>query len=444
MIWVYRLLFPFMLVAMAPRYLLRMRRRGGYGGAFWHRVGVPPRMASRAPGTRRVWLQAVSVGEVLAIEPILRALVSEGIEVVLTTTTSTGYRVAADRRLPFAAVAYFPIDWMPFSAPAWRRIDPDLAVVAEGERWPEHLRQAAARGVPVLCINGRISDRSFRRLRRFPPAASFVLGGITRLLASSGEDAARFRTLGYPSDRMEVTGNIKLDVEIPRLGVGDLAALRRTLGLPARSLVLLGSSTWPGEEAALIGALLGARAKGIGCSLLLVPRHAERRPEIEKLLGTTGLSYHFRSQGPAPGEVDVAVGDTTGELRQLTQVSDVVFVGKSLAPHTEGQTPVEAAILGKPVLFGPGMGNFRSIARDLLGRGAARPVDDAADLGAKAAVLLLDPSQREAMAEAAARWHSENGGAVRRTLEAIREELAKPPSPNRRRDASLSYRRGPA
>ena len=121
-----------------------------------------------------------------------------------------------------------------------------------------------------------------------------------------------------------------------------------------------------------------------------------------------------------------------------------MFVGKSLAPHTEGQTPVEAAILGKPVLMGPGMGNFRSIARDLLGRGAARAVADAADLGAQAAVLLLDPAQREAMAAAAARWHAENGGAVQRTLEAIREELAKPPRPNQSRDASLSYGGRPA
>jgi 3-deoxy-D-manno-octulosonic-acid transferase len=444
MIWIYRLLFPFMLLAMAPRYLLRMRRRGGYGEGFWHRLGVPPRMAARAPGARRVWLQAVSVGEVLAVEPILRALESEGIEVVLTTTTSTGYRVAVDRLLPVRGIAYFPIDWMPFSARAWRRFAPDLAVVAEGERWPEHMRQAASRGVPVLCINGRISDRSFRRLRRFPFVASFVFGGITRLLASSGQDAGRFRKLGYPPDRVAVTGNIKLDVEIPLLDGEGRASLRRALGLPSGSRVLLGSSTWPGEEAALIDALLHARSKGIDCSLLVVPRHAERRSEIEKLLKATSLSFHFRSQGPAPCEVDVAVADTTGELRSLSQVSDVVFVGKSLAPHTEGQTPVEAAVLGKPVLMGPGMGNFRSIAGDLLERGAARTVADAPDLCVQAAILLRDPALREVMAAAAARWHEENGGAVERTLAAIREELAKTPTPDRARDGSLSYGGRPA
>jgi 3-deoxy-D-manno-octulosonic-acid transferase len=313
---------------------------------------------------------------------------------------------------------------MPFSSRAWARISPDLAIVTEGERWPEHMHQAKSRGVPVLSINARISDRSFRRLRRFPAAAAFVLDGMTRILAGSAQDARRFREMGYPADRISVTGNIKLDVRIPLLDEAGRARLRLELGLPAGRLVLLGSSTWPGEEAALVDALLAARSRGIACSLLIVPRHAERRAEVERLLRSTPLSYHMRSRGPAPGVVDVAVGDTTGELRAMTQLADVVFVGKSLAPHTEGQTPVEAAALGRPILFGPGMGNFRSIARDLLERGAARSVADAADLSEQAAALLRDPAQREALSAAAASWQGDNGGAVDRTLAAIRGEFA--------------------
>ena len=426
MIWIYRLLFPLILLTTAPYYLWRMRRRGGYGRGFWHRFGLPPRLAARRPGVRRVWLQAVSVGEILAVEPIVRALAADGVEVVLTTTTSTGYRVAADRYLPVvSAIAYFPVDWMPFSSRAWARISPDLAIVTEGERWPEHMHQARGHGVPVLCINARISDRSFRRLRRFPAVAEFVLRPMTRLLAGSPQDARRFRDLGYPAERVAVTGNIKLDVQIPRLDEAGRAALRAELGLPAGRLVVLGSSTWPGEEAALVNALVAARAKGVECSLLLVPRHAERRAEIERMLMETGLSYHMRSLGPAPGMVDVAVGDTTGELRTMAQIADVVFVGKSLAPHTEGQTPVEAAALCKPILFGPGMGNFRAIARDLHDRGAARSVVDAADLCDQVLALLRDPAQRGLISAAAASWRNDNGGAVDRTLEAIREELAK-------------------
>ena len=424
MIWVYRLLFPFAMVAMSPYYLLRMRRMGGYGEGFWHRLGLPPGVGPRRPGVRRVWLQAVSVGEMLAVEPILRALKEDGTEVVLTTTTSTGFRLASERYRGLAsAIAYFPVDWLPFSARAWDAFSPDLAIVTEGERWPEHLHQAKRRRVPAICINARISDRSFRRLRRFPAAARFVLDGMTRLLAGSELDAGRFRELGFPAGRICVTGNIKLDVNIALLDEAGRAGLRRELGLPAGRLVLLGSSTWPGEEAALVGALAGARARGVACSLLIVPRHAERRSEVEGLLRATGLSYHLRSLGPAPAEVDVAVGDTTGELRSMTQLADLVFVGKSLPPHTEGQTPVEAAALGKPVLFGPGMANFRSIARDLLDRGAARTVADAAALAVQAGALLGDKEARDAISAAASVWRSDNGGGVGRTLDAIRAQL---------------------
>lgn len=423
MLWVYRLLFLPVLLVVAPAYLLRMRKRGGYGKNFGQRFGAGPRLPAKTLGRRRVWLQAVSVGEMLAIGPLLEGLHRDGVEIYLTTTTSTGYRLARERYAAITAgIGYFPLDGWPFVVRAWRRIDPDLVVLAEGERWPEFLQQAKRRGVPVLSINARLSDRSYRRLRRFPAAARLMLDGVTRLLPGSADDAARFAELGFPRGRMETTGNIKLDVQIARLGEAERAALRRELGLPD-GLVLLGSSTWPGEEAALVAAWQQAQAAGVRCALLLVPRHAERRAEIERELAATGLRYHFRSRGAAAGEVDVAVGDTTGELRKFTQLADLVFVGKSLAPHTEGQTPVEAAALEKPILFGPGMGNFRPIARDLLARGAAVEVSDPAALAARVATLLGDEAARAQLAAAAGQWRRENAGAVARTLAVIRAEL---------------------
>ncbi len=423
-LWLYRLLFIPALVVLAPRYLLRMRRRGGYRDGFRQRFGDQP-VVPRKPGVPRVWLQAVSVGEMLAIGPILEALRRDGVEVYLTTTTSTGYRLASDRyRGLTVAIAYFPIDWWPFVTRAWRRVAPDVVLLTEGECWPELLRQATKRGVPVICVNARLSDRSFARLNTWRPAARLMLGGITRLLPASAEDEARFATLGVPRERMQTTGNIKLDVQIPVLGAGERAQLRRELGLPDDVPVLLGSSTWPGEEAALVAALLRVRAAGQRCSLLLVPRHAERRLEIERQLAAAQLRFHFRSRGRTPAEVDVAVGDTTGELRKLTQLADLVFVGKSLPPHTEGQTPVEAAALGKPILFGPGMSNFRVIARDLVGRGAARSVADAVELAGVSEKLLRDEGARRALAAAAAQWRGENAGAVERTLAVIRREIA--------------------
>lgn len=426
MLWLYRLVFLPALVVLAPRYLWRMRRRGGYRQKFQHRFGAGHQLPPKRAGVPRIWLQAVSVGEVLAIAPLLDALIRDGsAEVYLTTTTSTGHRVADDRYFGFVAgLGYFPIDWWLFSRLAWRSIDPDLVILTEGERWPEHIHQANVRGVRVVSINARLSDRSFRRLRRFGFARQAVFGGIDRLLPSSAADEARFRDLGVPAERLFTTGNIKLDLRTAPLSPAERAELRRELGV-GDGFLLLGSSTWPGEERALLQAWQTARNRGADCTLLIVPRHAERRPELERLLREAEVLHHFRSRGPAPCTVDVAVADTTGELRKLTQLADLVFIGKSLPPNEGGQTPVEAAALEKPMLFGPRMSNFRTIAAELVASGAARETADASALAESVSELLGDPERREAMAAAAGQWQRNNAGAVDRTLAVIREELAK-------------------
>ena len=426
MLWLYRLLFLPALLVLAPRYLWRMRRRGGYRENFAQRFGAVPRLPAKRPGLPRIWLQAVSVGEMLAIAPLLEALRKENLaEIYLTTTTSTGFRLGVERYAGRALeVGYFPMDWWPFSRRAWRRVAPDLVILTEGERWPEHIHQAKARGVPVICINARLSDRSFRRMRSVRAAVQPLLGGITRLLPCSAEDEARFRELGFPAERLRTTGNIKLDVTIPPLDAAARAELRASAGLDA-GLVLLGSSTWPGEEAVLLEALRRARGEGMACSLLVVPRHAERRKEIEPVMRASGLTFHFRSQGAAAETVDVAVGDTTGEMRNFLQLADVVFVGKSLPPHTEGQTPVESAALGQPLVLGPGMANFRAIARELVAQGAAVQVADAEELKTELMSLLRDAGRRAALAAAAQAWQQANVGAVERTLAVLREMLGR-------------------
>lgn len=403
-----------------------MRRRGGYRRNFSQRFGAVHRLRIKQPGVRRIWLQAVSVGEMIAIAPLIEAFQRDpSVEVYLTTTTSTGYKVAQDRYSgQVIGIGYFPLDWWWFSRRAWRNVVPDLVILTEGERWPEHIHQAKVRGVPVLCINARISDRSFQRMASVRAVVQPLLGGITRLLPCSEWDAQRFRALGFPADRLTMTGNIKLDLTISRLSAAERTQLRGELGLDGQR-VLLGSSTWPGEEAALIEALKKSRSTGLSVSLLLVPRHAERRLEIQNLLSKSGLTFHFRSRGHAAGPVDVSVADTTGELRRLTQLADVVFVGKSLPPHTEGQTPIEAVALEKPVLFGPGMSNFRQIAAELVAAGAAQTVADSGYLSARALALLGDEFRCALMTEAARKWYDSNRGAVKRTLAVIREELEK-------------------
>jgi len=427
MIWLYRILFVPALLVLLPYYLWRMRRRGGYAENFSQRFGGTDALPARTPGRKRIWLQAVSVGEMLAIAPLLEALhQAGGADVYLTTTTSTGYKLAKEKYGALTlGIGYFPLDFWPCSARAWRRIQPDLCVLMEGERWPEHVHQAASRGVPVLGVNARLSDRSYRRSLRFGFLLRPLTRGITRLLCASRRDEQRFKSLGFAPAQLQTTGNLKLDVTIPPLAAAEAVQLRRELGLGDGGLVLLGSSTWAGEEEALLETLQTARARGLPVSLLLVPRHAERREELRALLAKTGLKFHFRSAGAAPGRVDVAVGDTTGELRKFTQLADVVFVGKSLAPHDGGQTPVEAAVLGKPLLHGPHMTNFREIIRTLTEAGAVRKVETHAELVRVAVELLQDTIQRGQLAAAARDWADANRGATDRTLAVIRELLAR-------------------
>lgn len=426
LIFLYRLLFLPLLLLTSPYYLWRMRRRGGYSEGFWHRFGAVPALPPKRAGVKRIWLQAVSVGEVLAIAPLLEAFQREGgIEVYLTTTTSTGYKLVREKYAALTVgIGYFPLDFWAFTSRTWRKVQPDLCVLMEGERWPEHVRQGFRRGVPMISVNARMSDRSFRRSVRFRWLLRPLSHGVTRILCASKRDEQRFKAIGFNGGRLLTTGNLKMDVSIPLLGTAEHAQLKRELGLGA-GLVLLGSSTWPGEEEALITALKSARSAGLAVSLLLVPRHAERREELRALLEKSGLKFHFRSQGPAVEIVDVAIGDTTGELRKFTQLADLVFTGKSLAPHDGGQTPVEAAVLGKAILHGPHMTNFREIIRALTDFGAVRKVETHEKLVSVAVELLGDEAQRDRLAEAARAWGEANRGATARTLAVIKAELGK-------------------
>lgn len=377
MIWLYRGLFLPALACVLPYYGWRMWRRGGYRRDFAHRLGwlrnVPPRQS----GVKRIWLQAVSVGELLALDPVLRRLAERPeVEVFLTTTTSTG-RAEMEKR--YAALCawrgIFPLDFQPFTAGAWRRIDPDLVVLMESELWPEHLHQAARRKVPVILANARMSDRSARRYERFRWFARPLLAPLSQILAVSEGDRERFAALGLGAP-VEVMGNLKFDFDPePVLARDQIDALRAELGLGTTDLLLVGASTWPGEERLLASLVARFRAEGLPVRALLVPRHAERRAEIERELADLPLRTHFRTRGAAaPDSVELYLGDTTGELRRFLQLADLVFVGKSLPPHTQGQTPIEAAAYKKSIVFGHGMSNFGMITTDLLQAGAATAV----------------------------------------------------------------------
>lgn len=427
MSWAYRILFPPLLLLALPYYVWRMLRRGGYGTGFSQRLGFFPSLPPKTPGRTRIWLQAVSVGEIEAIGPLLRQLHASGrVEIILTTTTSTGYRLARDNYAQVVAqVGIFPADLWPCSALAWSRIQPDRVILIEGELWPEHLTQARDRGVPALLINARLSDKSFARHRRFRPLSRVLLNHFDLIAAGSEEDARRFRELGLDP---VVTGNLKFDVanEAP-MSATERQALRASLGFgpDAATIVLLGASTWSGEEDALLGALPYLRAAGHDVRLLLVPRHSERRKGIRDDIAAAGLPCHQRStDGPeAPAGTLVHLADTTGELRRLTRAADIAFCGKSLAPHHGGQTPIEAAAAGVALVYGPRMSNFRDICRGLEQAGAACPVADASELRQRLWELCADGARRAELGRRAAAWHAGNRGATERTVALILDGL---------------------
>jgi 3-deoxy-D-manno-octulosonic-acid transferase len=425
-LWIYRVLFIPLLLVIGPIYMWKSRGRRGAKMAYRQRMGRMPELPPKSPGIKRVWIQAVSVGEFLAVQPIIDALLEDkGVEVVLTTTTITSQKIAqekyGDRVL---MLGYFSADFWPWVSRAWRGLDPDLMLLTEGEWWPEHLAQAKRRGVPVICMNARMSDRSYRRMRVIRAVLPRVLSGLTRLLASSAADADRFTSLGFRPDQVTVTGNIKVDIVINKISTDEEMALRRSLGYEDGDMILLGASTWPGEEETLNKIWQEARRD---CErplrLLLVPRHAERREEVESVVAASGATYTVRSRGPVEGVCDVCVADTTGELQSLTQIADVVFVGKSLRPHREGQTPVEAAGLGRALVFGPGMANFRAIAHGLVAHGAARQVADESELLKVVKALIADPDERERIGKCGQDWHLTNRGALELTLKEIERAL---------------------
>lgn len=436
MIWIYRILAPLFFLFALPFYLRRMWMRGGYDGSFSQRLGRRLNLPPRQPGKLRVWVQAVSVGEIGGIEPLLRELSRDGdVEFVLTTTTVTGHSLALNRMGDLCAwIGWFPIDFASFNRRFWNAVRPDVVFLMESELWPEHLLQASKRNVPVYLVNARLSDRSFKRFQLVASMArDLAFRHLTLVLAASPLDADRFRALD-PSLRVERTGNLKLD--LPMIDAEVRRAKRQTLirefgfqhdGTPSTEpVVLFGNSTWPGEEQMLAEVLEQSREAGHECRLVIVPRHAETREEIRKVLQTSGLPFHFRSDGPqAPAGTVVYVGDTTGELYNMLHAADVVFVGKSLPPHAGGQNPIEAVSLGLPIVFGPRMSNFRTIATSLAGAGVAKETFNAAECRQVLSMLVTNKRARSECSAAAIKWLEQNQGALRRTAAVLRAELKK-------------------
>jgi 3-deoxy-D-manno-octulosonic-acid transferase len=425
MYFLYSLLTAAGMLLLSPYFAVQGLRKGKYWAGLRQRLGYLPREARGpsvgAPGA--VWIHAVSVGEALAALPLARRLKERfpGRRLVISTTTATGQRVARER-MDFAdAIFYFPLDWAGPVRRVFRVIRPGIVVILETEIWPNFLRVARGQGVPVVFVNGRISERSFRRYRWVDGFLARVLADAEVFLMQSEEDARRLRALGAPGGRVGVMGNLKYDLAPPAsspLAEWLAAELERQ---KRRPLVIAGSVV-AGEEEAVLGAFATIRGKWPRALLVLAPRKPERFEAAACVGAERGFSVVRRSVlrfDSPPGELgDVLLLDSIGELAAMYRLADAVFVGGSLVP-AGGHNILEPACFGRPPVFGPSMHNFRDAAAQLLSAGAAVEVASGEELSRAWCRLLEDQTRREQMGRAARELVEQNRGATERALERI-------------------------
>lgn len=421
--WLYTVIYAVGFVLLSPWFVYKMWRRGKYRENFGQRFGrydAVTRARLRSKRRARIWVQAVSVGEVNVALRFLRSLqsVCPQHDVVLSTTTSTGNALARERAPAGVEVVYFPQDFPGAVRRAFDLVQPDLLVLMESELWPNVIWEASARRVPVCLVNARVSPRSARRYAAWARWVRPVVSQLTLVCAQSEREATLFRQLGVASERVHVTGNIKYDAALPDAESGppfDVQEALRVAGLPAERPVLVAGSTHPGEEKILFD-LLRAIPELV---LVLVPRHVERTAEIVELARREGVPLVLRRGGERSQDAPrCLLVNTTGELRWFYTAATVIFVGKSLVGHG-GQNIVEAAASGRPVLFGPHMENFAVIAGEFVSAGAAWQVADAAELRQAVETLLREPARGMRMAEAARRVIAANAGAADRAARLV-------------------------
>jgi 3-deoxy-D-manno-octulosonic-acid transferase len=365
------------------------------------------------PAGPLVWVHGASVGEMMAVIPLIEHMRAGGFEVLLTSGTVTSAKLAQQRLPPGAVHQFVPLDAPPFVTRFLDHWRPDLALFVESDLWPNLILGSAARAIPVVLVNGRMSERSFRHWGYVPRTAAALLSRFDLCLVRTPTDAERFGTLGA---RVVTTGHLKFDTPAPPVDPVELAAIETAIGARA---VIAAASTHPGEEEMVIGAHRRLRQRFPGLLTIIAPRHPDRGPAVVQIAAAAGLTAALRSRGEKPdAAVDIYVADTVGELGLIYRLAPIVFIGGSLVPHG-GQNPIEAAKLSAAILHGPHVGNFSDIYAALDQAHGAEQVTDAEQLATRIGAWLAGADERKTVADAGRRTVDAQGGALARTLAAL-------------------------
>jgi 3-deoxy-D-manno-octulosonic-acid transferase len=427
----YSLLATAAMVVLLPYFFLKGVRSGKYFHNLRERFGrLPQRVVNAARGSEgTIWVHAVSVGEALAGLPLARALKEKYPQrkLFISTTTDTGQRLARER-FPFAdGVFYFPLDW----AFAVRRVlgvlRPSLVVILETEIWPNFLRETKRAGVPVMFVNGRLSQKSFRRYRRInaslPGFMRDVLSHPAGFLMQSAEDALRLGELGAAPQKVEVIGNLKYDLAPPARSAFVDWLEQEVLRGNRRPLIVAGSVVADEEPYVLIAfGTLAGQGQCKDALLVLAPRKPERFDAAAAHIEESQRKYIRRSRlalnGPLDPTITVILLDTVGELAAAYRLADGVFVGGSLVP-AGGHNILEPALFGRAPVFGPSMENFKEMSAKFLAEGAAIEVRSPEDLGVAWIDLFQNRERRERMGAAARAIVERNRGTTQKALDRI-------------------------
>ncbi len=428
----YSLLTAAAMALLSPYFLFKGLREGKYLHSLRQRFGfLPPELRQAGANPHgAIWLHAVSVGEVLAGLPLARALKQRFPQrrLLISTTTRTGQELAR-QRCDFAdGLFYFPLDWSWIVRRVFRALRPALVVVLETEIWPNFLRQARRGGVPVVFVNGRISEKSFRRSVRLLEYSGALEAFYARVLddgalylMQSEADADRLRRLGAPAERVEVTGNLKFDFVPPQDGPFTAWLADQIARQERRPLLVAGSVVAGEEEAVLAGYDLVSR-RWRRALLVLAPRKPERFHDAAAVIAREGWTVARRSRldlaAPLDEYADVLLLDSVGELAGVYRLADAVFVGGSLVP-AGGHNLLEPAWFAHPPVFGPHMENFRAVADAFLQIRAAVCVASGQELGRVWTELIQDTLLRERMGRAARNLLDRSRGATARSLDRI-------------------------
>ncbi len=407
-----RLALPFILI----RLWWQGRKAPALRKDWQHRLGRVPDMSGPV-----IWVHAVSVGETIAAGPLVRRLLAKdlGATILMTAMTDTGLAQARKMFGDRVAYAYAPYDTPGSIRRFLNHVNPGILVILETEIWPNMIRQCRRRHVPVFLINARLSERSARGYERVRRFAAAVMKSISWVAAQAERDAERFQRIGVAAHRVEVTGSVKFDVDIPDDVRMASTVVRKTL--EGRKVWIAGS-THGGEDEQLLSTHQRILEQHSDALLIIVPRHPERFDSVAAMAEEMGLSVARRSKNQSPQSAQVYLGDTMGELMMLYGASDIAFVGGSLIERG-GHNPLEPAAWGIPVFSGPYVFNFETIYERLLADHGVQMVEGSDDLARAVSRLMSDAEECRAFGARALTVVNKNRGALDKVVEGIIERL---------------------